>query len=131
MAEGFEKVKDYLQELELAISSEDETEEIVVVNDEERGLNNLIIDCEDPILIIEQVIIPLPDSPGDLFKRLLEMNRTLIHGAFTIDTESGFVLFRDTLRLDTLDRAELEGSINSLGIALAENAEEFLSYTNK
>ena len=131
MAEGFEKVKDYLQELELAISSEDESEEIVVVDDEERGLNNLIIDCEDPVLILEQVIIPIPDSPGDLFKRLLEMNRTLIHGAFTIDTESGFVLFRDTLRLDTLDRAELEGSINSLGIALAENAEEFLSYTSK
>ena len=131
MSEKFEKVKDYLQELELAISSEDESEEIVVVDDEERGLNNLIIDCEDPVLILEQVIIPIPDSPGDLFKRLLEMNRTLIHGAFTIDTESGFVLFRDTLRLDTLDRAELEGSINSLGIALAENAEEFLSYTSK
>ena len=131
MPEGFEKVKGYLQELELSISSEDEGEEIVVVNDEESGLHNLIIDCEDPILILEQVIIPLPDSPGDLFKRLLEMNRTLIHGAFTIDTESGFVLFRDTLRLDTLDREELEGSINALGVALAENAEEFLSYTNK
>ena len=100
-----------------------------MVNDEESGLHNLIIDCEDPILILEQVIIPLPDSPGDLFKRLLEMNRTLIHGAFAIDEESGVVLFRDTLRLDTLDRVELEGSINALGIALAENAEEFLSYT--
>ncbi len=129
MAEGYEKVKGYLQELELHVSSEDESEEIVVVNDEESGLHNLIIDCEDPILILEQVIIPLPDSPGDLFKRLLEMNRTLIHGAFAIDEESGVVLFRDTLRLDTLDRVELEGSINALGIALAENAEEFLSYT--
>ncbi len=129
MSEAFEKVKGYLQELELPISSEDEGEEIAIVNDEESGLNNLIIDCEDPILILEQAIIPVPADPGDLYKRLLEINRTLIHGAFAVDVETGFVLFRDTLRLDTLDRGELEGSINALGLALAENAEELLSYT--
>jgi hypothetical protein len=129
MSEGFEKVKSYLQELELHVASEDEGEEIVIVQDDEKGLSNLILDCEDPILIIEQAIIPLPASPGDLFKRLLELNRTLIHGAFAIDEEAGVVLFRDTLRLDTLDRAELEGSINALGLALAENVEELLSHT--
>jgi hypothetical protein len=126
MSEAFKKVKGYLQELELPVSSEDESEEIVIVNDEESGLNNLIIDCEDPILILEQAIIPIPENPGDLYKRLLEINRTLIHGAFAIDQESGMVLFRDTLRLDTLDRGELEGSINALGLALAENAGELL-----
>ena len=129
MSDGFRKVKGYLQELELPVDSEDEGEEILVVNDEESGLHNLIIDCEDPILIIEQAIIPLPASRGDLFKRLLEINRSLIHGAFAIDQEANVVLFRDTLRLDTLDRSELEGSINALGLALAENAEELLSYT--
>lgn len=129
MSDAFEKVKGYLQELELPIVSEDAAEELAVVTDEEKGLNNLIVDCEDPILILEQVIIKLPDEPGDLYKRLLEINRTLIHGAFAIDEETGVVLFRDTLNLDTLDRAELEGSVNSLGLALAENAEELLSYT--
>ncbi len=129
MSDGFRKVKVYLQELELPVDSEDEGEEILVVNDEESGLHILIIDCEDPILIIEQAIIPLPASRGDLFKRLLEINRSLIHGAFAIDQEANVVLFRDTLRLDTLDRSELEGSINALGLALAENAEELLSYT--
>ena len=129
MSEAFEKVKSYLQELELPIILEDEGEEIVVVSDEESGLDNLVVDCEDPILIIEQVIIPLPASPGELYKRLLEINRTLIHGTFAIDVEAGSVLFRDTLRLDTLDRAELEGSISALGMALAENADELLSYT--
>ena len=126
MSEAFQKVKDYLQELELPIAEEDEGEELVIVNDEESGLNNLIIDCEDPILVLEQAIIPIPDNPAGLFKRLLEINRTLIHGAFAIDEETNSVLFRDTLRLDTLDRSELEGSINALGLALAENAEELL-----
>ena len=129
MSDAFEKVKSYLQELELNVDSEDEGEELLVVNDEERGLHNLIIDCEDPILVIEQAIIPLPSEPGELYKRLLEINRSLIHGAFAIDQESNVVLFRDTLRLDTLDRSELEGSVNALGLALAENAEELLSYT--
>ena len=36
-----------------------------------------------------------------------------------------------TLRLDTLDRAEIEGTINSLGLALAENAEELLNYSKR
>ena len=129
MSEAFEKVKGYLQELELPIVTEDEGEELVVVDDEENGLHNLIIDCEDPILILEQAIVPIPEEPGNLYKRLLEMNRTLIHGAFAVDDETGTVLFRDTLRLDTLDRSELEGAINALGLALAENADELLSYT--
>ena len=130
MPEAFEKVKGYLQELELPMAQEYESEGLVVVNDEESGLNNLIIDCEDPILILEQAIIQVPSDPGDLYKRLLEINRTMVHGAFAVDDERGVVLFRDTLRLDTLDRSELEGSINALGLALAENAADLLAYTN-
>ena len=130
MSEYLQTVKSYLQSLELDVSEEDTEEELLVVNDEDRGLHNLILDCEDPILIIEQAILPVPDNPGDLYKRLLEMNRTLIHGAFAIDGETGTVLFRDTLRLDTLDLAELDGSITSLELALAENAGELLEYAS-
>ncbi len=130
MSENFEKVRAYLQELELPTESEDESEELVIVNDDERGIHNLIIDCEDPILILEQGVLPLPSDTGKLYERLLEINRTLIHGAFAIDLETGMVLFRDTLRLDTLDRSELEGSINALSLAMAENAEEFISFSH-
>jgi hypothetical protein len=131
MSEYFQRVKSYLQDLNLVIEEEEEAEELVVISDEDRGIHRLIIDCEDPILILEQAIMPLPTNPGDLFKRLLELNRTLIHGAFAIDDETGTVLFRDTLRLDTLDRGELEGSINSLELAMAENAVELLAYSKQ
>ena len=131
MSEYFLRVKSYLQDLNLVIEEEEEAEELVVISDEDRGIHRLIIDCEEPILILEQAIMPLPTNPGDLFKRLLELNRTLIHGAFAIDDETGTVLFRDTLRLDTLDRGELEGSINSLELAMAENASEFLAYSKQ
>lgn len=131
MSRYFETVKAYLQDLELVIEEEDSGEELVVVSDEDRGIHQLIVDCEDPILILEQAIMPIPNNPGDLYKRLLEINRTLIHGAFALDEETGTILFRDTLRLDTLDRAEIEGAVNALGFALGENAEELISYSRR
>ena len=131
MSQHFETVKTFLQDLELDIEEEDSGEELVVVTDEDRGIHRLIVDCEDPILILEQAIMPIPKHPGDLYKRLLEINRTLIHGAFALDEETETILFRDTLRLDTLDRAEIEGAVNALGFALGENAEELLSYSRQ
>lgn len=131
MSEYFEKVKVFLVDMGYAISQENAEEELVIVNDEESGIKNLIIDCEDPILILEQMIVRVPEKSGDLFRRLLQMNRTLVHGAFVLDEEGKMVLFRDTLRLENLDQNELEGSIKALGLALAENAEELLSFSKK
>ena len=131
MSDYFETVRGHLNDLDLLIESEDLEDELFIVNDEDRGVHQLIVDCADPILILEQAIMPVPSNPGDLFRRLLNINRTLIHGAFAIDEETGTILFRDTLRLETLDRGEIEGSINALGLALAENADELLSYNQR
>ena len=131
MSESFEKVKVFLVDMGYAISQENAEEELVIVNDEESGIKNLIVDCEDPILILEQMIVKVPEKSGDLFRRLLQMNRTLVHGAFVLDEEGKMVLFRDTLRLENLDQNELEGSIKALGLALAENAEELLFFSKK
>ena len=129
MSENLQKVKDYLEELELSISSEDEAEELVVIDDEEKGIKNLIIDCEDPVLVLEQVIMDVPQNTEGFFKRLLQMNRTLVHGAFVLDEEGTKVIFRDTLQLENLDKNELEGSINALSIALAEYAGELIEFS--
>tara|TARA_B100000959_G_scaffold282041_1_gene347589 strand:- start:370 stop:753 length:384 start_codon:yes stop_codon:yes gene_type:complete len=123
------KVKNYLQELGFSISTENKKEELVVINDEEKGINNLIIDCEEPILVIEQIIMEVPGKANDFFKRLLQMNRTIVHGAFVVDEDGKNVIFRDTLQLENLDKNELEGSINSLSLALAEYANELISFS--
>ncbi|MBF0473708.1 MAG: molecular chaperone Tir, partial [Nitrospirae bacterium] len=57
MGRHFEKVKHYLMELNLHIVSEDEEKELVVVSDENLGIKNMVIDCEEPILIFEQIIM--------------------------------------------------------------------------
>jgi len=124
----FEKVKDYIMDMGFAISHEEPQEELVVIDDDERGIKNLVIDCEGSILIIEQVIIPMPKESSDFCKRILQINRTLVHGAFVLDEEGTTLLFRDTLQLENLDRNELEGSIDALSLGLAEYASELVSF---
>jgi hypothetical protein len=124
----FDLVKQYLFEIGIAVTSEDAGEELVVVEDEENGIKNLVIDCEDPLLVIEQVVMKVPAAPGDLFERLLKWNREVVHGAFVLDEAGEMIIFRDTLQLENLDRNELEASIRSLGLALAEYSSELLNY---
>jgi hypothetical protein len=129
--EKFELVKQYLHDMGISIVDEDPVEELVVVEDEENGIKNMVVDCESPILVIEQVIMEVPEKPHDLFKGLLQMNREIVHGAFVLDENAKIVIFRDTLQLENLDRNELEASIHSLSLALSEYGSELLNYIKK
>ena len=131
MSEKFDQVKQYLFDMEISIISEEPAEELLVVDDEENGIKNLMIDCEEPILVLEQIIMKVPQDAGDLFKRLLQMNRNLVHGAFVMDENAEFILFRDTLQIENLDRNELEASIQALSLALAEYSSELLGFAEK
>lgn len=124
----YEMVKSYLLDMDLKISHEDEAEELVIVQDEDDGVNNLVIDCEYPIVVLEQRIMPVPDDTATFFKRLLQMNRSMVHGAFVLDDDAKYVIFRDTLQLENLDYNELEASVQALSLALAENGNELLEY---
>mgnify|MGYP001792018727 CR=1 FL=1 len=115
-----------MAELGFDIESEDTAEELIVINDPAQGINNLVIDCEAPIVILEQYIVNTSSEAA--YKRLLQMNRTLVHGAFVLDDGGERILFRDTLQLENLDLNELEGSINALSMALAENASELIGF---
>lgn len=128
MSGKFEIVKNYLFDMGVSIIEEDVKEELFVIEDEENGIKNLIVDCEGSILVIEQVIMLVPSEPKDLFRRLLQINRELVHGAFVMDIDGEYILFRDTLQLENLDRNELEASIHALSLALAEYGEEMLGY---
>jgi len=126
----FDKIKNFIMDMGFSISHEESKEELIVIDDDERGIKNLVIDCESPILILEQVVIPMPQNAADSYKRILQINRTLVHGAFVLDEEGTTLLFRDTLQTENLDRNELEGSIDALSLALAEYASELVSFAN-
>lgn len=128
MSENLDLVREYLLDLDVKIVDENEADELVVIEDEDSGIKNLVIDCEPPIVVLEQFIMEVPREAGDFFKRLLQINRSLVHGAFVLDENGKRVYFRDTLQLENLDRNELEGSISALSLALAENGSELIKY---
>ncbi len=124
----FDTIKSHLLDFNLTIVEENSAEQLLVVQNEENGIQSLVIDCEDPIVVLEQLILRLPNPDPGLYKRLLQMNRNLVHGAFVLDESGEMVLFRDTLQLATLDPNELEASLDALSLALAEYSSELLDY---
>lgn len=129
MNDNFNKVRNYLLDLEYTIISEDKNEELFVIEKEEDGISNVIVDCEDSILIIEALILKLSSGTKDVFESLLKMNRQIVHGAFALDETGSQVIFRDTLQLESLDINELEGSLNSLKLLLSEYSEQLISFS--
>jgi len=131
MSDNYEKVKEFVLELGFRIEEEIPEEEIVIVNDEERGVRNLVIDCEDSVLVIEQLILKFEAKPGgEVFERILQINRELVFGAFVLNESSDTLLYRNTLALDNLDLNELESTLNALSLGLAENGQELLQFVN-
>ncbi len=125
----FEKVKSYLQELEYDITHEDEAEELVLVEREDEGIKNLMLDCEEPILIIEQFLLDINNGTKEIFESLLKKNREIVHGAFALDDTGKKLVFRDTLQLENLDLNELEASLNSLSLLLSEFYNELIEFS--
>ena len=119
----FETLKSYLTELGYDYQVLDEADQILKLDAPGDGIQNLLLDCEDPILILEQFICELKEPLNALDLRdLLQMNRNLVHGAFVLDEGGKKVLFRDTLQILNLDLNEIKASIDALALGLAEYA---------
>ena len=116
-------------ELDYAISHQDETEGVFVIENENAGIRNLVIACAEPILIMEQFLFEIHDNDPEIYKNLLVKNRDIIHGAFVLDDTGRKVIFRDTLQIENLDLNELEGSINSLSLLLGEYSDELIAFS--
>ncbi|MBU3918223.1 YbjN domain-containing protein [bacterium] len=127
MSKNFEKIIEFAEKLSLDIVNQDVSGELIVVNNEDKGIYNMIIDCEGHVLIFEQLIYDLKAKTTEHLTRLLQMNRNLLHGAFVINEEGDKVIFRDTLQIENLDFNEFEGTINALSLGLAEYSGELLS----
>ena len=129
MKENFNKVKEYILDLGHSITRENESEGLLVIDDEGLGIKNLVIGLADPILIMEQYILEIKNAPKETYVELLKKNRDIIHGAFVLDESGEKLIFRDTLQMENLDQNELEGSINSLTLLLSEYSEELINFS--
>ncbi|WMX14759.1 MULTISPECIES: YbjN domain-containing protein [unclassified Aureispira] len=129
----FEKVKELVLTLEYDIVHEEIETGILIINKESRGICEMILDCEDDVLVMEQIIFPVKEDNPEHYKKLLQMNRSLVHGAFVLTSSEDFniIAFRDTLQLENLDQNELEASLNALTFALVENMDDLLSISGQ
>lgn len=114
-----EKIEGYL--INLGLSFENVEDNSWLINDEEKGLEQILILLEEPLLIIRVKIMSVPGNEQQKFYRqLLELNaRDLLHGAYALDGED--VILIDTLLSETLDIEEFQTSLDGIGLALAEH----------
>jgi hypothetical protein len=129
MEEKFDTIKNFLIELNYNITHEDSKEGVLIIQNQDEGINNLILGIADPILIIEQYIFKITKPDETIFKQLLQKNRDIVHGAFVLDETGEKVIFRDTLQIENIDLNELEGSINSLSLLLSEFSENIIQFS--
>jgi hypothetical protein len=131
MSNYFANIKSYLSELELPITLENEAEGIIIINKESEGFKNLILGVLDPILIIEQFLIEIPNVSSDILQQILIKNRDIVHGAFVLDENGKKLIFRNTHQLRNLDLNELESTLNSLSLLLSEYSEKLIQFSKK
>ena len=125
----FDRVKNYLIDLDYNITYESAEEEVFVVEYPDAGIYNLVIAVADPILIMEQFLFELKEGKPEVFRKLLEKNRDIVHGAFALDETGTRLVFRDTLQLENIDLNEIEGSVNSLELLLSEYSDELIEFS--
>jgi len=98
---------------------------IWLVNLEDQGVENLVINHEAPLVLLRIKLREAPRKNREaFFMKLLRMNATdLVHGAYAL--EGGNVVLVDTLQSEHLDLNELEASIDSLALAAVQSYMEF------
>ncbi len=128
MSNYFQKIKGYLNELSFTINDENENEGYFVIDKEEEGIKNMVLVVDEPILIMEQLLFKVKEDNLATYKALLMKNHDILHGAFVL-SETGNILFRDTLQVENLDLNELAGSLNSLSLLLSEYGNEIIKFS--
>lgn len=120
------EIENYFEELELPYQNV--SDGVWVLDIEEQGINNLVINHEDPILLFRIKLMDVPRKNREqFFKHLLELNATdLTHGAYALEEEN--VVLVDTLQSENLDLNELEASIDALSFGAIQHYPELSGY---
>ena len=114
-----EDIEGYLIEMGMPFEMLDEG--LWSLNDEEDGVENLVIMHSPPIVVFRVKLMEIPEGDHeDLYEQLLKLNGTeMVAGAYGI--EEGHVVIVDTLQSENLDFNEFQASIESITMAVAEH----------
>ena len=119
-----QRIESFLRTLGLSFDELDN--DTWVINDEERGVENLIVVHEDPVIIFRLKVTDLPR--GDhcaLYAELLRLNGTdLLHGAYALEGNS--VVLINTLLSETIDIEEFQATLDAISLSVAEHYERLV-----
>jgi len=126
---GEDRIRSYL--LDLGLSYEEVGDGTFLINDEVKGVKNIVAMVSEPLLILRVKVMETPEQGREkLYEQLLRLNtEDLIHGAYAL--EGDHVILIDTLELDTLDLEELRASIEAIGLALVQHYKLLGRYRQK
>lgn len=119
-----QRIESFLRTLGLSFDELDN--DTWVINDEERGVENVIVVHEDPVVIFRLKVTDLPR--GDhcaLYAELLRLNGTdLLHGAYALEGNS--VVLINTLLSETIDIEEFQATLDAISLSAAEHYERLV-----
>ena len=123
---GLTHVEEYL--ISLGLSYQEIAPLTWLVEDEEKGLPQMVVSLAEPVVFIRADIMPAPTKDREtFFAELLRLNgASLLHGAFALDGNE--VVLVDTLEYVGMDQNEFQASLEAIGLALAENYQTLARY---
>lgn len=115
-----EKIEGYL--INLGLTFEEIGTASWIINDDEKGLEQVIIFVEEPLVFIRVKVMDLPKNrKNEFMEKLLRLNGAdLLHCSYALD-EKDNVLLVDTLFAQTLDLEEFQATLDAIGLALAQH----------
>jgi len=124
-----EKIEAFL--INLGITFQQMSENSWLIHDAEKGLDQVVVIAEDPLVIIRVKVMPIPQKKREeFFERLLRLNSSdVVHGAYGL--ADNYVILIDTLQYATLDLEEFQASLDAIGLALAQHYPVLSDYRDK
>jgi CesT_Tir_1 len=113
------KIEGYL--VRMGLSFQEASPGTWIVSDAQRGLQNLVIALANSHVIVRMNIMEVPSKGREkLFEELLRLNAAeLIHGAYGIEGRN--VVIIDTLDADGIGLEAFEGTLDAIGLAVAQH----------
>lgn len=107
--------------MKLDLNYEDLGDKTYIIHEPDRGLEQVAVMLDEPLVIIQVEVMSLPEQQRErFFRTLLELNATdLLHGAYAVSGDK--VILIDTLRSSTMDLEELQASLDAIGLALSQH----------
>jgi hypothetical protein len=113
------KIEGYL--INLGITYEEVADNTWVLHDPDKGLEQVAIAVDDPLVVIRVNVMQTPkENREEFYRTLLTLNASdLVHGAFALEDEN--VLLIDTLQHETMDLEDFQASLDAVSLALTEH----------